>query len=226
MINKIFQIGFNKCGTSSLFKLFKDCSVPRLNAIHWDKGLLAHTIQQNILAGIPALSSYEHFTFFSDMECLYVDKNSGEVKLLFSHVEFFEILDRQYPGSKFILNTRSLDSWLQSRLNHLVGWEPVNNGRVGRMKESIPYEQYNLKHYGLSSREDLLQKWRDDWYRHHQAVIQYFTERKDDLLVFDIEQDPLAYLKSFFAPYGIKFMADELPRENQTSLVSEPALHR
>lgn len=225
-INKIFQIGFNKCGTTSLYRLFKETATPRVNAIHWHEGRLAYTIKQNIDCGIPALSSYEHISFFSDMECLYIDSTSNEVKLLFAHLEFFDVLDRHYPGSKFILNTRPLDSWLLSRLRHVVGWEPIRDGCAVRMKERIPYERLSIEAYGLSSREELVNKWRDDWHRHHQAVFQHFAGRSRDLLVFDIERDPLTKLKDFFAPYGLEFSTDALPRDNQTSLAQEPSLGR
>ena len=66
--NKIFQIGFNKCGTLSLWNLFNSYS--KLKSIHWDYGNLAQTIYNNIYSDIYLpLDSYEDYTYFGDMEC-------------------------------------------------------------------------------------------------------------------------------------------------------------
>ena len=40
----IFQIGFNKCGTRSLYHFFKDNGIP---SIHYDGGKIAKSMFQN-----------------------------------------------------------------------------------------------------------------------------------------------------------------------------------
>jgi carbonic anhydrase len=64
-INKIFQIGFNKCGTVSLYHFFEDNG---LKPIHWDMGMLATTIKYNHNNNLPLLKGYEKYDVFTDME--------------------------------------------------------------------------------------------------------------------------------------------------------------
>ena len=35
---KIFQIGFNRCGTTSIYNFFNKCENKKLKCLHWEKG--------------------------------------------------------------------------------------------------------------------------------------------------------------------------------------------
>ena len=83
----------------------------------------------------------------------------------------FKEMDQQYPGSKFILNTRELTKWLDSREKHVI-----RNQKKDRKKP------------GIGSR--WLQVDRDTWEEHykdhHRQVRNYFAERAEDLLEIDV----------------------------------------
>jgi hypothetical protein len=103
---KIFQIGFNRCGTTSLHSFFKKNG---LVSIHWADRWLARWIHQNYQAGRKLLEGIEQFQFYSDME---------DAPHIYAHIVYYKLLDKQYPNSKFILNVRDKDHWLLSRLRY------------------------------------------------------------------------------------------------------------
>lgn len=86
----------------------------------------------------------------------------------------FQVLDRKYPGSKFILTTRGRESWLESCKRYL---------------ESVPakYEYRKLVRtsvYGMFSFHE--ETWIHVRERHHETVRSYFRNRRSDLLELDI----------------------------------------
>jgi hypothetical protein len=174
---KIFQIGFSKCGTSTLAAFFNLNGVP---ALHHDFGNLALSIHENAHYGKPLIApEYAKYLVFTDMENMFDDPPINAALL------YFKELDRQYPGSKFILNTRNKSAWLKSRAKH-----PVNkNGQTNLLAA-------NAKMLNISP-EEVLELWGNEWDTHHHAVIEYFKERPQDLLVFDIEKDPPQKLVNF-----------------------------
>jgi hypothetical protein len=102
----VFVIGFNKTGTTSLHEFFRRNGFP---AIHWDHGRLARRMMLNCLDDRRILDGYDHrYRVFSDMvaqtRSLRLEANAC-----------FRILDRDYPGSFFLHNTRPLEDWIRSR---------------------------------------------------------------------------------------------------------------
>ena len=155
---KIFQIGFNKCGTTSLHKFFLDNG---LKSIHWDSGNLAKKIHRNSKSNLPLLTGYKDYDCFTDME--------SQMDNIFIYLTLFKELDKQYPGSKFILNVRNREEWIESRIKH---------------------RDY-LKVYQKITRldkEGVIKLWENQWDKHIKDVTEYFGER-EDLLVFDIENE-------------------------------------
>lgn len=192
---KIFQIGFNKCGTTSLYKLFKDYASPKLKCVHWDKGNLAKIILYNIANNIkPVLGKYESFDFISDME----HATTEEIILIYK--DYFTTLDKNYPDSKFILNIRPIEKWIQSRINH----EQHLHCSYIKKYEKI----YNLNFFGV------INLWKQHWHEHMSNVQSYF-KNKNNLLIFDIENDSLNKLKNFFN--NIEFSTQTLPKTNETT---------
>ena len=106
---RIFQIGFNKCGTRTLHAFFVQNGI---SAVHWDKGRLAARMFANLHFGRRCMEGYEE-TAFSDMVLV---NNNGV--MLFGY-KLFRELDAQYPKSFFILNTRDFDKWMTSWLSHV-----------------------------------------------------------------------------------------------------------
>ena len=79
------------------------------------------------------------------------------------------MLDRQYPGSRFVLTVRPIDDWVDSRRRHV-------QRNVAR-REAGEY-QGNF----LVVDEDA---WRREWRDHVQRARRYFA-RRDDFLEADL----------------------------------------
>tara|TARA_R110002167_G_C12702802_1_gene653841 strand:- start:2142 stop:2753 length:612 start_codon:yes stop_codon:yes gene_type:complete len=176
-MGKIFQIGFNRCGTRSICHFFDKHKIP---VIHWDNGNLAATIRSNDLAGEELLKGYEKFTLYSDI----IDKWAHEHP--FATSQYYKKLDIQYPGSKFIFNDRPVEDWIQSRLRHSRG----------------QFAKDFQKHLEINE-EQLKQIWRDEYIKHKLDVYEYFTDRDHDLLKYSIAKDSILKLTTFFNEYRL-----------------------
>ena len=165
---KIFIIGFNKTGTRSLDSYFNKNSIP---SIHWDYNKLARQIKYNYEKGYNILYGYDHYTVFSDMEDAY--------NLNYAYVDYFKEFDKEYPNSKFILNIRDVDNWIKSRNNHKNYTEKIAN-------------KLNI------SKQELNNIWKNEFYNHKNNVINYFYDKPDKLLIFDIEKDSIQKINDFF----------------------------
>lgn len=163
MTARIFQIGFNKCGTRTIFHFFK---ANGLASIHWDGGHLAETLCENARQGRALIAGYEKYRVFTDMEQL-----DGKV-----HLEAFKLypqLAKENPDALFILNTREREDWIKSRLRHRQGTY------VNRFKRVL----------NVSDAATVTDHWRADWDAHHRAVREFFAGSPYRFLEFDIAKD-------------------------------------
>ena len=95
---KIFQIGFNKCGTKSLSDFFSNNGYL---SVHWDNYKWDNHFTQNLKENKPLLDGTNpHIVFWSDIG--FVQRQ-------------FQIFAEQYPNSKFIYNIRDVEKWINSR---------------------------------------------------------------------------------------------------------------
>ncbi len=89
----------------------------------------------------------------------------------------FKYLDYIFPGSKFVLTTRTVESWLHSmERSHLHNPRPIigEHGRIARrmaLYETLGYEREILA---------------DAFERYHSDVRRYFARRPDDLLELNV----------------------------------------
>jgi hypothetical protein len=174
---RIFQLGFSKCGTGSIAAFFQANGIP---AVHHDDGHLPWSINENHRRGRPLISPrYNDIYVFTDMEAIYMNP---QIKV---GQNLFRELDKQHPGSKFILNTRNKAAWLKSRAAQPIG---KNNTPLLEISASI----LNI------SRDEMLKEWSQEWDEHHKTIIEYFKDRPNDLLIFNIEQDPPEKMRDFF----------------------------
>lgn len=159
MKEKIFCVGLNKTGTSSLNEAFRTLG---LKSVHFrdDKGKnIKEVIQNNYLAGDNILKGLEKYDAFSDWDQAPYT------------VDIVKEFDKQYPGSKFILNTRNINSWLNSREKHVIR----NQAEKKRNPEKdITWLTIDRK------------GWENQFKYHYGGVKEYFRDRKDDLLIFDV----------------------------------------
>lgn len=153
---RIFGIGLNKTGTSSLHDAL---TILGFNSLH-DGGPAAHdAVQEAIDEGQPLLSNLDQrIDAFSDIGLLS---------------RRFGLLDRQYPGSHFVLTVRPLDEWIDSRRRHVA--RNVANKEIG---------EYDGTFLVVDEA-----KWVREWEHHIERVHTHFSGRRD-LLEIDITRDP------------------------------------
>lgn len=163
MQGKLFQIGFNKCGTTFIARLF---DMNGIAAAHWLEGALAEDIAYAKLTGRKPLAPWaDRVTAFTDMESVRF--------LNMPVIEAFKeyaLLDRHYPGSVFLLNSRDRDDWIASRYRH----------RDGAYARSFA-ASLNV------SLADLAGIWAEDWDRHLAGVRRHFANRPE-LVEIDIDR--------------------------------------
>jgi hypothetical protein len=111
----------------------------------------------------------------------------------------YKELDAKYLGSKFILTLRPTDSWIRSVLRHFGGAHtPMREWIYGvgwpRGNETVYVSRYE---------------------RHNREVLEYFSQRPDDLLVLRLtEGDGWEKLCPFL---GKEAPADPFPHVNKAS---------
>ncbi|WP_187792632.1 glycosyl transferase family 90 [Paracoccus amoyensis] len=176
MQRKFFQIGFNKCGTTFIAKLFQMNGIPTL---HWLEGRLAEDIAYSKLVGRQPLKPWaDSITAFTDMESVrYLNMPVVEA------FKEFEFLDKSYPGSVFLLNTRDVEDWVISRYMH-------RDGTYARA-----YAQ--ILGVGLI---DLADIWADAWNDHIAACRSYFAGRAEFVEIDIDHADPGDY-RDALAPW-------------------------
>lgn len=163
MGGKIFCIGLNKTGTTSLAEALR---VLGYEVVHFGDRDLSPLIDRACRKGKPLFtyvpSRYGRADAYADVAAL---------------TRNFDVADREFPGSRFILSTRELGPWLDSRERH-----------VRRNQEAAAKNLYSGGFLTVNREE-----WTRQWYAHHERVTQYFAGRPNDILVWKVEDgwDPL-----------------------------------
>jgi hypothetical protein len=86
----------------------------------------------------------------------------------------FRQLDRMFARSRFILQVRNLDEWIDSRLEHIKRPGGNEKTRVGRWAPV----------------DDSVCAWVQRRNNYHADVLQYFDERPDDFLLVNYIRNP------------------------------------
>jgi hypothetical protein len=144
---KVFAIGMNKTGTSSIQALYKQLGLNGYHGVEWRR--------------TSDTSFHRRYDAFSD-----------------GMPDDFAELDAAFPRSRFILNVRCLDQWLDSRIEH-----------HGHLKET------GRPPGGEKVSEELVKKWVHKRHQHHLRVMAYFEHRLNDLLIVNFIDDEKAATK-------------------------------
>jgi hypothetical protein len=147
---RVFGIGLNKTGTLSFHAAMETLG---LVSLHWGGPDVRHTVEAALADGRPLLSGLDPaIDAFSDVQALSTH---------------FDMLDEQYPGSRFVLTVRPIEAWIDSRRRHVE--RNVARQRVGEYKGTF-----------LVIDEE---GWRNQWHRHVDRVRRYFHVRREFLEV-------------------------------------------
>jgi hypothetical protein len=184
---RIFQIGFNRCGTTSIHRFFEENG---LRSIHWARGSIAAGIEAARIEGKPLLHYVDGFQVYCDMEFMREDHAGQHLskrpfKKLYQNIgmtridkpiyayRYFRELYHQYPGSRFILNTRDIEDWIKSRRGFLdIGYKFCSHG------DSFHDSQIELENC-----------WREHWNDHIASVRSFFSNKPEALLEYHIENN-------------------------------------
>ena len=171
---KIFQIGFNKCGTRSLHHFFHKNKV---KSQHYDAGKIASTMLRHYSNGEPLVDiRYRDIVFFGDIENIYDHNEPIYIPQL-----LFKELYKQYPKSKFILNIRDKNKWLKSRCLHGNGeYLTLISEKLGKTEEEV------------------VEIWDLEWDKHINNVKDFFKDKPDKLIIYNIEKDSIHKIINFF----------------------------
>lgn len=168
----IFIIGFNKSATTSLHKLFSDNGYP---SVHWDGGNLAKNSLINILNG------KKIFTGYDDKYRIFSDLFFRNDKYVFEGNSLFQVMDFDYPSSFFIYNYRDINSWIESRINHI---SKIDN---------LSLCELQLKLLNTNDIQVVKNHWKTTRLQYETEIRNYFSS-KGNLIELDIDNNDVVAL--------------------------------
>jgi len=200
--HKVFCIGANKTGTTSMEAAFKSLglkvgkqSIAELFIHDWAKNDFRKIIKY----------------------CRWADAFQD---LPFSYPGTYEVMDKAFPGSKFILTERkNADEWYES----LVRFHTKIVGK-GRIPTAEDLRQFNYRYPGFLWDAQRLRYGAIDttlydrelytraYEEHNRKIREYFKNRPDDLLILNVaDADSMERLVKFL---GYPYTGQKMPHEN------------
>ncbi|MDV6328050.1 sulfotransferase [Idiomarina sp. Sol25] len=202
---KYFCIGRNKTGTTSIKKAFEQLGYP-----------VGYQRKAEIL--------HDKYYFEGNFDPIIKYCKSAQVfqDSPFSCPDTFKYIDKAFPGSKFILTVRdSPEQWYNS-ITRFHAKKYGKNGRIPTVDDLLsatyvrkgsPYNTVKL--HGTPDNDPYnFEIMVNHYKRHNEAVLEYFKDRPDDLLVINLSK-PGAY-KKFTDFLGVKSSYNDFPWENKT----------
>jgi hypothetical protein len=156
---KVFGLGLSRTGTTSLGQALEILGIPTR---HYPYNRATYA---ELTSGTYRLSVLEEVDAIVDITV----------------APYYAQLDRAYPGSKFILTTREMESWLRAIEKHfafLESWDDMNE----------PFRQFTefINAAVFGSLRFNAERFRYVYETHRANVCAYFEGRPDDLLLTDI----------------------------------------
>ena len=147
---KVFCIGFHKTGTTSVKDALKVLDYRVTGPFGRNDPNIANTVEATARGLVP------QFDAFQDNPWPLI----------------YRFLDKEFPGSKFILTVRPTEKWLASVTEHFIeGTPPMREWIYGPGRASpIGNEAAYVERYE----------------RHNREVQEYFSRRPSDFLVFNL----------------------------------------
>lgn len=180
--HKVFCIGFQHTGVTSITDALRSLGYFALHGAPW--------LLPEIQSGRRRFGLIDEYDAFADNPFPTI----------------FESLDREHPGSKFVLTVRDVDAWLESVRFLVEDWVP-----------GFAMERYV---YGVDGFDEAT--YRERYLRHIDSVERHFRGRPDSLVVLDTTTgDPWPALCDFLGE-PVPDIAD--PGSGRSSRSSEPTL--
>jgi hypothetical protein len=188
--NKVFGIGFNKTGTTSLEAIFK---------------LLGFRVPVQTEQELRIVKQLYNGNFRPLIE--WVNQHDAFQDMPFSQGECYAQVDALFPGSKFILTIRDSEDWFESLCRfHVKIWGVSSVHELDQefFKDKDPYLYTNYVHDSFERLVTVVKDRRPvtDWSllynrehfievytRRNDRIISYFRSRPNDLLVIDFQKE-------------------------------------
>ena len=205
---KIFCIGQNKTGTTSLALAMEELGILVAPTLH-DQDMLMQPIIREWAA-----SDYHRILKFCRSAQAFQDYP-------FSLPNTYKALNEAFPDSKFILTVRdSAEQWSDSFISYYLnkywgGRHPFAEPHIG---VAHPYADFALERmrliYGFWDDPFDKQKLMQSYETHNRSVQEYFRDQPDDLLVINVAQkDDYRRLCDFLGKQSVR---DAFPWLNKT----------
>ena len=172
----------NKMATTSFHELFKASGYKSwhyscMDEVTREPLMLAQQMGQNVDENKYVMSSVDHAQVYSDLffhrEYAWVDG-----------VKWFQRIYNEHPDSYFILQTREMEAWLESKCRHKDG---------DYMRRCCEY--HDLEH------DEMLEWFRNDREEHEDTVRSFFTNKKyANFLEWNLTTDPISKFIDFVRP--------------------------
>ena len=190
---KIFCIGFNKTGTLTLHTVLSEHFISS-HDYHWKWCDYSHSLGDESLK-----------EFLGETQCF----SDGELS-------DFRRLDRLFPESRFILNTRPLYPWLISRVKHLYRFYPALGQGVFAQRYQDIYDE------SAAIRRTVVKEWVVNRNQYYHEVFDYFDACASKLLVLDVTSDGFPQVLGDFL--GVEFKYDgEIHNSRPTEELDAPS---
>ncbi|MGM7683380.1 sulfotransferase [Cytobacillus sp. Hm23] len=208
MTNKIFCIGRNKTGTTSLKKAFEDLGY-HVGDQREAENLLVNFLEKDIETIIDYCNYAEVFQDFP-----------------FSWPETYKFLDKAFPNSKFILSVRDdASQWYKSITKFHS--KLFADGKRIPTKKDLMNATYIFKGRPWITHKAIFGDTGNDTYdkdiltkhynQHNKDVIEYFKDRPNDLLVINLAE--AGSYERFCKFLDVNPLYDDFPWENRTSAI-------
>jgi hypothetical protein len=189
-MNKIFCIGSNKTGTTTLTQILKNLGF----SVCPEDIMFRH--------GSKHFENQKQKQYDSLFEL--VGQYDAFEDRPWNHTNFYQILDKKFPNSKFILTIRDQENWTQSyrRFNEKI---KLNKQWFYPLISEICYGNFDF----LSDEKKMILKYDE----RNQEIIEYF-KNTNKLLIIDFEKEKTYNRICEFL--GKEIINSEIPHLNRT----------
>lgn len=200
---KIFCIGYNKTGTTSLEKLMNNNNIEVAPQKPFEYNLESYFYDNYTTFVKMIKNDYYGYAFFQDVP--------------FSLPIFYKTLDKEFENAKFILTVRdNEDEWYKSLIKYykimfLNFYNPKKIG--GYVYEGIIFKILTQV-YGAPKEDPYNEKILKNSYLNHILEVKEYFKDRDNLLVINLKEDNLIEKIENFL--GTEFKNKNIPHLNKS----------